>query len=317
LVPRFDETDVRALDNQRYIRRTITLTAIAATTAVLLASAQLIFKLLDLAAAASVAYALQLAVILASAALVWIGTRASRQEAWLLERFKAEQLRLVKYTFLTDPEWWCGTSADAGDWRRRLDAEIVRVSTFTKEDLPQLAVEEPLLEAPSRDACLRVSPAELRALIAYYESKRLQTQRRYFTRRAVKGPPSWIDSPRLLPVTFFGSLALVVLNFVFEMAYQASEVPGYQVASTIFGGLASALPALWAGLRFYRSAGELPRNVARSRARRNALDALSSRLSQQRDDPEVVFWLMRQSEHTLARDQREWLRLMREAKWHK
>ncbi|HJU65930.1 MAG TPA: hypothetical protein VJ596_09645 [Gemmatimonadaceae bacterium] len=317
LVPRFHEADRSALDNQRRVRRIIYFTAAAGTTAVLLASVQLALKLLALEAAAQAMAILQLVVILASTAAVAVGKRTGRKDGWLLERHKAERLRLLKYGYLVDLEWWCGGAADAADWRARLDHDIARIAALAKVDLPRLAVEESLLDPPRRDACHRVSPPELQALVDYYEAKRLGAQRRYFAKRASEGPPSWYDNPRLLGVVFFGSVGLVVLNFVFEMLWQQRQTFVLQLLSTVCAILASVLPAVWAGLRFSRSASELPRNVSRSRARLAVLDELSARLRAQRDDAEGVFWMLRQAEYTLAADQREWLRVMREAKWHK
>ena len=67
---------------------------------------------------------LVLEALLAAAAvvLVIVGLVAEWHEQWLTHRYRAEQLRLIKFRFLVDPEFWCegvGSAASRARFVRR------------------------------------------------------------------------------------------------------------------------------------------------------------------------------------------------------
>jgi len=116
--PVFRKTDKAALGHQWNHRLLIKLATVFGTAAVIFAILQLAFA--DQIGGHSMEVAEVIAVILAFTA-VGLGLRIAFQANWLVERNKAERLRMAKYRFLIDPELRNGDPAVQG--RKRADLE--------------------------------------------------------------------------------------------------------------------------------------------------------------------------------------------------
>ena len=106
--PAFRRADQAALKHQKNHRRLIRLAASFGTIAVILAILQLAFDdpigpSFKAVATGEEAFAVVIALI-----AVGLGLWAAFQIQWLVERNKAERLRLAKFRFLIDPELWYG-----------------------------------------------------------------------------------------------------------------------------------------------------------------------------------------------------------------
>lgn len=276
---------------------------------------------------------------------VLIGISAAWHEKWLVARYQAEQFRLLKFDFLSQEHLW---KQPAGTWQRELEHRMQQIGVINRSRLEDQADEDHVVPLISPELTASIPANERRAISSYYLRRRLEVQISYFSRMASK--KSWwpLENRRLAPIVFFGSLALLTYHLTHELethrpesiaatrnaqapvaspagagassqeagASKASDtepadrpVPGFLLASL-------ALPALWAGVRTFRSANEFGRNRARSAAKRSALTEVAERM--ERDPPPIQSLLQNVAlaESVLAGDQGEWLRLMLEAEWY-
>ena len=309
MLPVFEEADQKALANQSRHRALARRAAVAGTLAILLALAQSAADGRLAEPIPLVLLVLEGVAVLGAAFFVAAGLLAYRQEEWLLWRTKAERLRLAKFRFLIDPETWTGARWDG------LRAEIEEIGKLAHSDLARLASREEVPVLPAMEACSAVSPTALEEVLTYYQTRRLASQLAYFERAASRDSRRFFSNPRLLPLVFFASVLGVLLHVVFQTASLTLERSALGLLAACFITFSAVLPAIWTGIRTYRSANEFARNTARSAARRSALLELSRRLAGAHS-PFAAFQALTVCEFVLAADQQEWLRLMLEAEWY-
>ncbi len=313
LGPAFDTADRRALASQRRYRWVILVTAWGGSLAVLGALGQLTFEQLDLPRAAVVAGWLELGAIAATALGVLAGLGLFRLENWLLERFRAEQLRLLKFRMLLDPRIWTAGPARE-EWRAALTNQRDAIAALARGSLAAQSEREVVPRLPSPVDCVEVDANGLLALLAYYRRKRIDVQRAYFASAASRGG-ALLDRPRLLPAFFFASVLMVAAHVAVD--HLGAEGAPWRRASIWLIAASAALPVTWAGIRTWRSAREFTRNVARSTARRDMLDEVTALVADATAaHPSHLLCHLQMCELVLESDQREWLRLMREVEWY-
>jgi hypothetical protein len=242
-------------------------------------------------------------------AIVGLGGR--RQQLWFIARHRAEQLRLLKFKFLTQPDLWSHDVKTARDYSQGLPAlvEAIRASSFadvehwvTRGSVPLLASE------PS------MSGSEWTEFVAYYRWKRLQAQIDYL-RIATESNQRRNDRTRTWPsVLFFGSVAFVLAHFCVELVGWRTGSEPDAVVARIALLLAASLPVWGAGIRVIRGVFEYGRNASRYESTHNALLELSERL-RRADNPGGAFREIGFCEQAMEADLREWVRLMIEAEW--
>ncbi len=246
--------------------------------------------------------------------VLWTLIRAT-QKTWLIERYKAEHLRLIKFRLLIEPSLWNGDVKDMQDLQHDLETRRAKVAHAPHKLLEALAHSDALPDLPSTESCRRVDLVQLQRLLDYYRRKRLDFQLRYFERKMGE-KLSWLDNSLWQPVFFFVAIGLSAFNLMLESPWsQPSNAAIVRVL--VFGSL--AVPFGWAAIRTLRGAHERVRNQARSHARydslaeiRRSLDAEVARDAEHLD-PTKIFGYLYLCEGLLAADQHEWLRLMTEA----
>ncbi len=302
----FERADRAAIDAQRRFRRLAISATICGSIALVVAGVRG-SVLADVEGAQWLTIAELVLVSLTAIGVIW-GLLAYRRESWFLQRVKAERLRLLKFSSLIDPRWWCGDEDARAEWKIDLRRGAMQIEQLQHHDLLHLSTDESPPTLPEREECNAIEGADVSALVRYYREHRLDVQRRYFRATSERDEQSLLSNPRLLPVAFFLGVVFVAFHALAELGDRASE-------SAIFALLAVATPAAWTILRVYRSATEVARNASRSRARYVALTRIAIELERPRDAYHALS-LMRMAEHVLDADQREWLRLMHEAEWY-
>jgi hypothetical protein len=312
--PTFDALDARALANQKRYRWVILVTASGGSLAVLAALAQLTLERLGYDA--EPAAMTEVVAILVTGVAIIVGVHFGWLEHWLLDRFRAEQLRLLKFDSLLDPRLW-GSTTTKGAWRAELLSAHDRIAELKAEELKHQSERESIPRLPTRDDCCDIAPDAFDALLGYYRRKRIVSQRDYFAAARLRGP-SFLDHPKLLPAFFAASVIMVAAHVVVGFFSGAhAEGASAAAASTLLIAASAGLPVTWAGIRTYRTAREFSRNLARSTARREMLDEVARRLDEdRRSDPTSLLGELQICELVLDSDQREWLRLMREVEWY-
>lgn len=317
----YDAHDWDALRSQSRYRFGIFITAWAGALAVLCAVSQLTFVVLEMDHAAHNAEILELIFIVFACVGAVIGIRLATLEHWLLDRFQAEQLRLLKFRMLLDPGLWGDATARTA-WQTEVTVRRDAILAVTRASLMDESERDLMPRLPIPEEFATVSPAMLRILLDYYRNKRIETQRQYFTAATDRGT-SFLDEPRLLPWFFFASVVLVACHVLvaqlleyFPDLFDGHRAWWSQLSVVLVAG-SVALPVIWAGIRTWRSARESSRNIARSAARRHMLTDITPLLDQlATTNVAHALCQLQLLELVLESDQREWLRLMREVEWY-
>jgi Protein of unknown function (DUF4231) len=287
--------------------------------------------------------------------LIGIGQGFQFKEEWLTARYKAENLRLLKFRTLTDSRLWC-PPFDMRLLREELEDEVRRLEAHNYEKAKAWASEgvhpricAPPCETPCEDA--------LHELIDYYRPKRLHSQTEYLSQKAKKSEGKGAWTARVVRWLFFISFAFVLTHLVLQMhalleTREAREVTaqaakehgtdaqldGVHAAQTNSGGietgtaantasaddalftmiligLAAALPVAAAGVRSYRGSREFERNALRHQATRDSLEELERQLRAS-NSLNDKFRLLGFCELVLEMDCREFMRLLCEVEWY-
>lgn len=307
--PAYDAVDGAAMDFQKKYRRRATAAAILGSTAVVLATVQL-SGLADHVLASHWSWlvpVLEFAAALATLLIVLLGMGTFLKEQWLLERYKAESLRLLKFRWLLETGAGAASSAEAEKRKARLCDKVEEIATTTFSAL-QGWIARGTVPTVQTSPTATLTRDDLDNLVRYYSKKRLHNQMAYLS-QAVQRDQRRDRHTRLAgPSLFFGSVAFV-------LAHLAVEIGGDAVNwSKLLILIAAALPVMGAGFRIYRAANEFARNASRCEAVHHALSELSARLREASDAP-AVFRELGFCEQVLESDLREWMRLMVEAEW--
>lgn len=302
--------DAAALRHQRTHKRITITAAVFGTLAIVAAILQLSGRFEGLRLPG-----IEATLVVVTLAAVILGVFTSLQRKWLLERHKAERLRLLKFRALTDPLLWDGRNANLKEWTNRLRLEKEEIASLTHEALHHWVTEDSIPEVPTTPN-LELAPSDLQSLIEYYRRKRLQAQMDYFARQARRNFRLDRWTRIIPPLFFFGSVTFALLHFGHDIFSAEEEGARHEAswASIILMLLAAMLPVLGAGLRTVRSALEFARNNIRFRAKLVALQPLAARL-QEETDVEATFRDLWCCEQIFESEHREWLRLMIEAEW--
>ena len=297
----------RAQRLQTAHRRTVVWSAAAGAAALLVLALQLALP----ASPQTALLVLETPAVLLAAVLVVRSLFSFRQESWLLHRYRAEQLRSLKFRFAADVRFW--TRAD--DWKQRLEIEVDRILKLSREDLAARSRKEWVPELPAPEQAAAADPHLLAGFVAYYRAVRLKSQVAYFEAKVTEEEESRLDNPRLLPLFFFLGVGLAGVRVLLEWLERGHLAEAGPRMTLAVGLAALAVPTAWTAIRTVRSAGERARNAARSAAKHHALCEYDERLGVLKD-PLLVFATLYHCEALFDAEQREWLRLMREAEWY-
>jgi hypothetical protein len=278
------------------------------------------------------------------------GLAMKLKESWILSRYKAESLRLLKFRKLTDPSMWCDPT-DLHKSASDLEREVREIASQNYDDAKEWAangVHPHVARPPCSDRC---QPA-LHELVDYYIPKRLDVQIRY-----LEGKSNYVErwgmwTSMAVQVLFWVSFAFVMCHVVVTRVSHgqaartdaAVSVPATENAAKsgtegkaqggMEKGVAPAeprahepkledwlalfalfLPIVAASIRTYRAAHEFERTALRHRATLDSLIDLSDKLHETKD-LDKKFELVGFCELVLEADCREFLRLVSEAEWY-
>jgi hypothetical protein len=134
------------------------------------------------------------------------------KEGWLTARYKAENLRLLKFRNLTDSRLWC-PPIDMKLLREELEDEVRRLEGHNCEKAKAWASEgvHPRICAPP---CEKTCDEALHELIDYYRPKRLYSQTEYLSQKAEKSEKTGAWTARVVRWVFFISFAFVLTHVV-------------------------------------------------------------------------------------------------------
>ena len=193
--PAFDTADARALRSQRRYRWVILLTASGGSAAVLFTLAQLTLERLSRTEAAHWATTGEVVALGATLMAVVLGSLVVWLESWLIDRFRAEQLRLLKFRALLDPRIW-GATEQRKAWRMDVQEQRDHLTMLGRTELKHQSERESIPRLVTRDDCRDMTPDSFDALVKYYREKRVITQRVYFAAASSRGI-AFFDRPEI------------------------------------------------------------------------------------------------------------------------
>ncbi len=292
----------------------------------------------------------ELLAVLLTLFFIAYGTARKFKTNWILSRYKAERLRLLKFKKLTDSSLWC----EPEDIEKAEGAlrEEVRCITDERYDDAKVwsahGVKPKAAGPPCQDRCREA----LRELVQYYIPKRLDVQTSYLERKSDVVEELGERTSNGVRWLFFASFAFVLVHLVGSYprgnaratATPAETViskdatdkaayrkPGENAGSQTTNGKSEGehpwnwedgfafaalfLPIVAGAIRTHRTAHEYERTASRHRATLDSLHWLCTQLREAKD-LDQQFELIGFCELVLEADCREFLRLVSEAEWY-
>jgi Protein of unknown function (DUF4231) len=249
-----------------------------------------------------------------------VGTFCKLKEKWLTARYKAENLRLLKFRKLTDSRLWC-PPIDMALLEEELRDEVDKLEAQNYEEAKAWAAQGAhpcLCGPPSSDGC--DTDKALHELVDYYRLKRLHVQMHYLSRKSKSDEKSGSWTALLVQALFFASFAFVLAHVMVHVAVILGAKGGTEAEERPFLeqcliGAAAGLPVVAAGFRTYRASREFERNALRHRATLDSLEKLEEELRETKALAEK-FRLLGFCELMLEADCREFMRLLCEVEWY-
>jgi hypothetical protein len=243
--------------------------------------------------------------------VIGIGTIGKFKEKWLEARYKAENLRLLKFKKLADPRLWC-QPIDQDSLAEDLNEDVREVGAQNYDAVKTWASQgaaPAICESPRAVGC----EAALHELIEYYRQKRLHVQMNYLERKSSSDEDTGSRTAIVVQFIFFASFAFVLAHIIVVLADGKTGINSAFEKWMI--GCAAALPIIAAGVRVGRASREFERNARRHRATLDSLQKLEKEL---RDTNSLAekFRIVGFCELVLEQDCREFMRLLCEVEWY-
>jgi hypothetical protein len=268
------------------------------------------------------------------------GTHSKPKENWLLARYQAENLRLLKFRTLLDSRLWCDDTEQfdqlgetpSDHVRNDVLAAVRSLKGLVYEDVAERA-SQGVIPDVSEIHCPDSSHQALQEIIHYYREKRLKTQMDYL---AYKSGTEERDGsmPHLwMSITFFVSFGFILIHLGLDLGHFLFANPNllhnshllwsegrealeaHRLITKVLVTIAVLGPAFVAGIKTYRASREFERNALRHRATLHSLEGLNQKMSDAKNMARK-FRIARTCELILEFDSSEFMRLLREVEWY-
>ncbi|HWZ96508.1 MAG TPA: hypothetical protein VN025_01980 [Candidatus Dormibacteraeota bacterium] len=341
------DSNKEAMRKQSRYRKLVTWGVVGGCAAVILAILQLFFggtHLLDsifkskAELASMIVVSLEALAALGACAIVIWGLSTKTHEHWLLERHRAERVRLQKYRSLIEFGLKGLSDSELPKWSAEQRRKIEVIEHLKEEGLQNWISENYTSydEFEPKDDC--ISEGAAADLLEYFRKKRLSVQTNYFLKKSKEAEQkNWVTR-RFPAVLLLASFAFAFFHFGLDLyvkiaatavatagsAQSAAEdcsaacnsLTGTTSAAFALIAFAACAPVLGSAIRTYRNAYEFARNSLRFLANFRELDFRSGKLSHAGQSTKEILKQLWKVEDTLEREHREWLRLMIEAEWY-
>jgi hypothetical protein len=255
--------------------------------------------------------------VIATLIVITFGRIQNYKERWILARFKAERLRLLKFSSLMNPKLW-RDPPDLFPAEQELQHQVDQIRELEYDDAIRWAkrgVHPYAAESPCKD---KYGEA-MEELLDYYIPKRIGAQLNYMEshwdklERKAKLSAGWVQ------IFYWGSFIVVACHLVAQWFTEEGHAQSDdKKVSMVAAGLALfalILPIIAAAIRTYRSANEFERSELRHKATFDSLNWIATEIEKQ-PDRDKKFALIGFAEIVLEADCREFLRLLSEAEWY-
>lgn len=304
----FTKYDQDAIRDQRYHIYFAHTAVLSGTMAIILALLQVTGFLPKELSLPGETIATVLSVIAVVSGTVW-----AFQKRWLLERYKAESLRILKFKAVIQSDFLCGNIEQRRLW---LDGEINKIRNLERQDIHHIIESGGNSRIPLSTNPQECDDRTVAAVAEYFRKNLIATQIQYFRQKANEKE----SSDRLirhLPHLFFSlGVVIVALHFIMDDLVHESE---WYFISNILIFLGIAFPVIGIGVRTYRSSHEFARSASIFRANENRLLQMEAEiallLKELPGNITQILSLLNMCEDFLEEEHYEWLRLMVESEW--
>lgn len=305
VAPAFRETDHLAIKFRRQYRYLSVLSVLLGAIAIGLA----ILQLTDLLHPADprILPLAELAAGIATGAVALYSYVRGFREAWLLNRFMAEQLRLLKYSAVISRRTYCGEPFSE-DEVNNLRLRVKEIQRFSLEALREW-IGHSSIPADER-AWKDVNDAIVHEVVVFYRTSRLHGQMVHLATRAMADSHHNTRTETLGLLFFWSSIVCVIAHVVLQLG--AGDVKEEAAKSLV--AAAAVLPAFAAAVRTYRNGREFARNVSRYETTKSVLERMSHALQAPKGSLEAIREVAF-CEYVLEMESREFMRLMMYAEW--
>jgi hypothetical protein len=251
-----------------------------------------------------------------SLAAILLGLGANFKERWILARYKAERLRLLKFASLLVPSLWCEPPAFSKS-ERDLRRQVHCISELEYDDAERWA-KRGVHPYAAKPPCSEEHSKAMDELIDHYVPKRIGAQLNYLEthwgRLEFRGRLTSIG----VQIAYWISFIFVGCHLVVQRLTERGDIAANADAEWIGAILAFTaliLPIFAAAARTFRAANEFERSVLRHKATYDSLNWLAAEIE---DEPDRArkFVLIGFAETVLEADCREFIRLLSEAEWY-
>jgi hypothetical protein len=272
---------------------------------------------------------------------IFKGSYAKPKENWLLARYQAENLRLLKFRTLLDSRLWCNDTEQydqvgetpSDHVRNDVLAAVRSVKGLVYEDVAERAAQGVIPDV-SEIHCPESSHEALQEVIHYYCEKRLKTQMDYLAYKSGIEEQDGSMPHLWMSIMFFVGFGFILIHLGLDLGHFAlaswspfrhSDFRGvlkeaetgevHTVITEVLVTVAVLCPAVVAGLKTFRASREFERNALRHRATLHSLEGLNQKISDARNLARK-FRVAHACELIMEIDSSEFMRLLREVEWY-
>jgi hypothetical protein len=253
---------------------------------------------------------------------VGVALRSQQHKGWLIKRYFAERYRSLKFRALIHPYLWCVSKRSWNDrftkWKEQFNDKVSAVKNTEIESIEKCILSDEIYP-PSYDiTSCSFEATYLESVVKYYQEKRLSNQIGYFQSRAlyfesINASTAWIPN-----VCFIASVICAGGHFGIDFFFNSST-PSLNLLSHILLLLTLLLPIFAISARTLRSSVEVSRSAALYHSKRRALEHFKVRLDEELNKDTIqwaeILKILWQCENFFDYENREWLRMMKDAEW--
>jgi hypothetical protein len=239
---------------------------------------------------------------------------------WLLERHKAERLRLLKFRYLINPILWCNNPTNIESWYKKLNEEIDKIENLEEEDIDSWIIESKIEKPPEITGCY-YNKNNIAAFLRYYLDKRLNHQKNYYCEKIKTLSKEDKKIPEKLPLRLYlTGVIFVIIHIISAFLYYITNFLLIHDLSFIFLFFAILFPLLGAAISSTRSGLEISRSIRIFKGKYSAIVEFEKKIETQLNEDNLpwkeIGTILWECEKFFEAEHHEWLLLIKNIELH-
>jgi hypothetical protein len=313
LTPSYKIYDSQAKRKQKYHFLIIKLFLALGTIAIIAAALQLVNKSLYIPPQYNLpGLFIELIVTFIAFLAVMSGIISYFHREWLLDRHKAELIRLLKFHYLLDQRLWENEEFHLANIEKDLESALKTIERVDYQDINRWMLSIPVPEPPRYIGC-NFEVEKVQRFFEYYHMKRVKYQKFYYCRKVNQLNRLNKKTENFPNIFLLACTIAVFIHFLIDLYASKSVI--LSTLSVILIGFVVILPFVGTAIRSYRLSNEISRGINLFKAKYIALNSLDVRLSDLCNNIdsnfEEIMKIIWECENFLELEHREWLVLMK------